>query len=103
MLQMDLHAGSRGPRTAAQRGRAMKLVGRCALIVAATIALAGCEAAGPKADPTKVGGTVSLWYIEDPVHDFIDAVKAGFEAKYPGTTVELTEVPEDGYVTKIDT
>jgi multiple sugar transport system substrate-binding protein len=35
--------------------------------------------------------------------EFLDAVKKGFEGKYPGTTVDMVEVPEDGYVTKVDT
>lgn len=51
----------------------------------------------------EITGTVTMWYLEDPQPAFLEAVKAGFEAKYPGTTVEMTEVPEDGYVTKLDT
>jgi multiple sugar transport system substrate-binding protein len=81
----------------------MSFRSRAALVVVAAIALAGCTETSAPTDPTKIGGTVSLWYLEDPVPEFIEAIKAGFEAKYPGTTVELTEVPEDGYVTKIDT
>ncbi|MEV4121618.1 extracellular solute-binding protein [Micromonospora sp. NPDC049645] len=81
----------------------MGFMGKGALVVVAAVALGGCQDGGPPTDPTKIGGTVSLWYLEDPVPEFLESVKAGFEAKYPGTTVELTEVPEDGYVTKIDT
>jgi multiple sugar transport system substrate-binding protein len=81
----------------------MKAKGVGALIAVAALVLTGCQDSGEKADPSKIGGTVTLWYLEDPVPEFLQAVKAGFEAKYPGTKVEMTEVPEDGFVTKIDT
>lgn len=55
------------------------------------------------ASPSAVTGTVQLWYLEDPEFTFLPAIKERFEAAYPGITVELTEIPEDGYVTKVDT
>jgi multiple sugar transport system substrate-binding protein len=73
------------------------------LLAIAVLSLSACSRLTNGADPNTIGGTVTLWYLEDPDHTFIDSVKAGFEAKYPGTTVELTEQPEDGFVTKVDT
>ena len=57
----------------------------------------------PGASGEAISGTVSLWYLEDPEFTFLPALKAEFEAAYPGVTVEMTEIPEDGYVTKVDT
>jgi multiple sugar transport system substrate-binding protein len=57
----------------------------------------------PGASDEAISGTVSLWYLEDPEFTFLPALKAEFEAAYPGVTVEMTEIPEDGYVTKVDT
>lgn len=71
--------------------------------VAVVAGIAGCTGPSVPTDPDTIGGTVQLWYLEDPDTEFMPAIKAGFEEKYPGTTVELTELPEDGFVTKIDT
>jgi multiple sugar transport system substrate-binding protein len=60
-------------------------------------------APGAVAQDTSISGTVTLWYLEDPEFTFLPALKAEFEAAYPGTTVEMTEIPEDGFVTKVDT
>ena len=57
----------------------------------------------PVASAEAISGTVSLWYLEDPEFTFLPALKAEFEAANPGVTVEMTEIPEDGYVTKVDT
>lgn len=71
--------------------------------------LAACGGGGGGASPQaattggKVSGTVKVWYLPDLRPEFLKAVKTGFEAKYPGTKVDMTEVPEDGYVTKVDT
>jgi multiple sugar transport system substrate-binding protein len=66
-------------------------------------AVVAAGAVAPAFAQDAVGGTVSLWYLEDPDAAFMPAIKEKFEAKYPGTTVELTELPEDGFVAKIDT
>ncbi|GAA1855992.1 ABC transporter substrate-binding protein [Asanoa iriomotensis] len=81
----------------------MRAKGVGALIAVTALALTGCQESSAPVDPDQIGGTVTLWYLEDPVPEFLEAVKAGFEDKYPGTKVEMTEVPEDGFVTKIDT
>jgi multiple sugar transport system substrate-binding protein len=76
-----------------------------ALALVCSIALASCSDDGsePAADDGEIGGTVTMWYLEDPRPEFLEAVKQGFEEKYPGTTLDMVEVPEDGYVTKVDT
>lgn len=56
-----------------------------------------------EASAAAISGTVTLWYLEDPEFTFLPALKEQFEAAHPGVTVEMTEIPEDGYVTKIDT
>ena len=72
-------------------------IGMAALMTSAVLAPAAV------AQDSSVSGTVTLWYLEDPEFTFLPALKAEFEAAYPGTTVELTEIPEDGFVTKVDT
>lgn len=67
------------------------------------IVLAGCQSPTAPSDPTKVEGVVTMWNFEDPEGQFLPTLKEEFEAAYPGVTLELTEVPEDNYVTKVDT
>jgi multiple sugar transport system substrate-binding protein len=75
-----------------------------ALAVAGNGAVTACSGSDEgSGESGEVSGTVTLWYLEDPRMEFLDAIKVGFEEKYPGTTVEMVEVPEDGYVTKVDT
>lgn len=68
-------------------------------------ALAACSGddSGGSSDDGEISGTVTMWYLEDPRPEFLEAVKSGFEEKYPGTKVDMVEVPEEGYVTKVDT
>ncbi|HEX7746159.1 MAG TPA: sugar ABC transporter substrate-binding protein [Micromonosporaceae bacterium] len=47
-------------------------------------------------------GTLQLWAYEG-YQDFLPKLIEGFEAKYPKIKVELTNVPEEQYVTKVDT
>jgi len=46
--------------------------------------------------------TLNLWIFEGE-EGFLPKLKEGFEAKYPNITLEITEIPESDYVTKIDT
>ncbi len=46
--------------------------------------------------------TLSLWIFEGE-EAFLPRLKEAFEAKYPNIALEITEIPEDQYVTKIDT
>jgi multiple sugar transport system substrate-binding protein len=46
--------------------------------------------------------TLNLWtFLDDGT--FLPAVIEAFQAQYPHITVQLTDVPEDEYVTKVDT
>jgi len=76
-----------------------------ALALTASGAVTACSDSADSSAETdgEVTGTVTLWYLEDPRMEFLNAVKKGFEEEYPGTTVDMVEVPEDGYVTKVDT
>jgi multiple sugar transport system substrate-binding protein len=60
--------------------------------------------AEPTAAPAAAGEkvTLNLWIFEGE-ESFLPELKKQFEAKYPNITLEITEIPEDQYVTKIDT
>jgi multiple sugar transport system substrate-binding protein len=64
--------------------------------------LAGCATASSSNSSSDGKGTVSIWYLADQ-ESFINAIKPAFEAANPGITLDATQVPEDNYVTKIDT
>jgi multiple sugar transport system substrate-binding protein len=65
--------------------------------------LAGPAAHAGSDEAPEISGTVTMWYLEDPNPAFLDAIKQGFEEAYPDVSLEMTEVPEDGFVTKVDT
>ena len=46
--------------------------------------------------------TLSLWIFEGK-EAFLPMLQEAFQAKYPNVTLEITQIPEDQYVTKIDT
>ncbi len=46
--------------------------------------------------------TLSLWIFEGE-EAFLPMLQEAFQAKYPNVTLEITQIPEDQYVTKIDT
>ncbi len=46
--------------------------------------------------------TLNLWMFLDNT-GFLQSVVKAFEAKYPNITIQITDVPEDSYTTKIDT
>jgi multiple sugar transport system substrate-binding protein len=46
--------------------------------------------------------TLSIWAFEGE-SEFFDGLIAAFEEKYPDVNVEVTDIPEDEYTTKIDT
>jgi multiple sugar transport system substrate-binding protein len=56
--------------------------------------------AAPVASSDKI--TLRLWIFEGE-ETFLPKLKEAFESKYPNVTLEITQVPEDQYVTKIDT
>ena len=56
------------------------------------------NAAAPSGDKVEL----TLWIFEGE-EEFLPRLKEAFEAKHPNITLQLTEIPEDQYVTKIDT
>lgn len=73
-----------------------------ALATATALSLTGCVASGGGQVSDDGTGKVVLWYLPDD-QEFIESVKPAFEKDNPGTTLEVVSVPEDNYVTKIDT
>jgi ABC-type glycerol-3-phosphate transport system substrate-binding protein len=49
--------------------------------------------------------TLTVWYYNEsgPDVNFMHAIIAAFEKKYPNTTIDLTVYPENNYITKINT
>lgn len=64
------------------------------------------SAASGTANEDTAGGaekvTLRLWIFEGE-EEFLPELKKAFEAKYPNIALEITDIPEDQYVTKIDT
>lgn len=46
--------------------------------------------------------TLSLWIFEGE-EEFLPALKEAFETEHPNITLKITDIPEDNYVTKMDT
>jgi multiple sugar transport system substrate-binding protein len=67
---------------------------------AATPAPTAEQEAPPEASAEKV--TLSLWIFEGE-EGFLPKLQEGFSKKFPNITLEITEIPESDYVTKIDT
>lgn len=91
----------------------MKTVYRLfAFVMVVSMLLAGCAPAatstsaptaeGQSSQPSGEKVTLNLWIFEGE-EGFLPKLKEGFEAKYPNITLEITEIPESDYVTKIDT
>ena len=59
---------------------------------------------GDSAKPTTSGEdvTLNLWAYEG-YEDFLPVLIEGFEKKYPNITVEVTNIPEEQYTTKVET
>lgn len=74
-----------------------------ALTLVASLLLAGAAAplsglAAQSEDPV----TLSLWMFEGE-EQLLPALEAGFEAAHPNIDLEITMIPEDQYVVKLDT
>jgi multiple sugar transport system substrate-binding protein len=63
---------------------------------------ADSDAPADNAQATDGNVTLNLWIFEGE-EGFLPTLKQAFEAKYPNVVLEITEIPEDQYVTKIDT
>jgi len=75
-----------------------RYLGSAAVLVTAAILLAGCSAGADtgSGSSTEIGGTITLWSYGEETQSNKDLV-AGFEKKYPGTTVKVVEQPGDNY------
>jgi multiple sugar transport system substrate-binding protein len=87
-----------------------------AVVLCSVMLLSACAPAAPTqstaanpATPTETTAaasaekvTLNLWIFEGE-QGFLPKLKEGFEKKYPNITLEITEIPESDYVTKIDT
>ncbi|HMP38891.1 MAG TPA: sugar ABC transporter substrate-binding protein [Roseiflexaceae bacterium] len=85
-----------------------------ALIALAAIVLAACggaqtpppattnDTAPTTAPAAGESVTLNLWVFEGE-EGFLDTLKEEFEKQNPNIVLEITEIPEDQYVTKIDT
>jgi multiple sugar transport system substrate-binding protein len=74
-----------------------------AALATMTLALAGCGGSGDKTASDSVTGTVTLqtWALTPKFTDYLNELISGFEAKYPGTKVQLLDQPGDGYSDKV--
>ncbi len=77
----------------------MKSFGRFFMIILLIMAL-GVSSQVVSAQDQPV--TLNLWMFLDNT-GFLQSVVKAFEAKYPNITIQITDVPEDSYTTKIDT
>ena len=68
-------------------------------VLAAALTIAAMP---PAAVAAQGDTTLNLWVFEGE-EGFLPKIKEGFEAAHPGTKLEITLLPEDQYVTKIDT
>jgi multiple sugar transport system substrate-binding protein len=72
------------------------------LVASVAIACTGKEASQPATSGQPLQGTINLWIFEGE-DAFVPTLVKGFEAEHPGLKVKVTDIPEDNYVTKIDT
>jgi multiple sugar transport system substrate-binding protein len=84
-------------------------VGKLASAVCVFAALIASACAAPPAAAPADGAlttaekvTLNLWVFEGE-EAFLPELKKQFEAKHPNITLQITEIPEDQYTTKIDT
>jgi multiple sugar transport system substrate-binding protein len=79
-------------------------------LIAGVLLISGCgtSAQSPTATGTAVSSltdepvTLTLWIFEGE-EGILPKFKRGFEADHPNVTLEITQIPEDLYATKIDT
>jgi multiple sugar transport system substrate-binding protein len=72
-----------------------------ALVIA--LVASGCMGGSePSGTGTDGPVTLSLWIFEGE-ETFLPALKKAFEREHPNITLKITDIPEDSYVTKMDT
>lgn len=77
----------------------------CALVVSGCTSSDGDSDGGGGQTGGATGGeevTLKLWAFEGE-EAFFPTLKERFEADHPNITIEVTEIPEDNYTTKVDT
>lgn len=73
-----------------------------------TLVVSACTGGGPTGQqqpqsPKELGpATVNLWIFEGE-DVFVPTLKSAFEKEHPNIEIKITDIPEDNYVTKIDT
>jgi multiple sugar transport system substrate-binding protein len=78
------------------------------LLAMVTAISVGCTSSDGSGDGGSKGGaeegsiTLTLWAFEGE-EAFFPTLKERFEAEHPNVTIEVTEIPEDNYPTKVDT
>jgi multiple sugar transport system substrate-binding protein len=73
-------------------------------ILVGTLVAAACTSNEPPENQAAVDEpqTIDIWAFEGEA-DFLPKLITAFEDKHPNITVKLTNIPEDNYVTKMDT
>jgi multiple sugar transport system substrate-binding protein len=85
-----------------------RVFGSLAVVVAFALVGAACTSPGGGSDGGGGGGggddevTLTLWAFEGE-ETFFPTLIERFQAEHPNVTIEVTEVPEDNYRTKVDT
>jgi multiple sugar transport system substrate-binding protein len=79
-----------------RRGRAV------VILVVATLLAAACSGNESSNEDDQGSVTLDLWVFEGE-DEFLPTLEREFEDANPNITVKITHIPEDSYVTKIDT
>ncbi|MFF5083272.1 ABC transporter substrate-binding protein [Actinoplanes sp. NPDC000266] len=72
-----------------------------ALSLGLTAACGGGDGDSAKSDEITGSITLQTWALTPKFTDYLNEVIAGFQAKYPGTSVKLLDQPGDGYSEKV--
>jgi multiple sugar transport system substrate-binding protein len=81
------------------------IVGSLSAFALVVVGCTSSDGAGDAGTGAETGGepvTLTLWAFEGE-EAFFPTLKERFEAEYPNITLEITEIPEDNYATKVDT
>ena len=77
--------------------------GRAVTVLCVLLLFAGaCTSGGGESEGGEGPVTLTLWAFEGE-EAFLPTLKKRFEAQHPNVTIEVTEIPEDNYTTKVDT
>lgn len=79
----------------------LRAIGRWTIFSLLLVLLAACSSANEAAAPSDTA-EVDLWIFEGE-EGFLPALEEAFEEQNPDIDLQITEIPEGDYVTKIDT